>query len=84
VESLMRRVESMMRQQPKSPTVPTPVKPPTIPPPRPPPIPRPGMPGSTAVRPPSKPPGNPEEGGEEELPSPRRVRSLFERYGGLY
>jgi len=84
VESLMRRVESMMRQQPKSPTAPTPVKPPTIPPPRPPPILRPGMPGSTAVRPPSKPPGNPEEGGEEELPSPRRVKSLRERYGGLY
>jgi hypothetical protein len=83
VESLMRRVESMMRQQPKPPTAPTPVKPPTIPPPRPPPIPRPGTPGPTAVRPPPKPPRNPEEGGEEE--PPRRVKRVTpERYGGLY
>jgi polyhydroxyalkanoate synthesis regulator phasin len=69
-------------------TTPTPTRsPPPVPSPTtPPPVIRPRRLGSTAVGPhqPPKPPGNPEEGGEEELPPPRRVRSLRERYGGLY
>jgi hypothetical protein len=83
VESLMRRVEGMMRQQPKPPTTPIPARPPVVPrPPPSPPVVRPRTSGSTAVGLQPKPPGrNPEEGEEE---PPRRVRSLRERYGGLY
>jgi hypothetical protein len=87
VERLMKRVEGMMRQQPKPPTAPIPARPPVVPrPPPSPPVVRPRTPGSTAVSlmKPPKPPGNPEEGEEEELLPPRRVRSLRERYEGLY
>jgi polyhydroxyalkanoate synthesis regulator phasin len=84
VERLMRRVEELRGRQPRVTTAPAPARPPvTLPPPSSPPVVRPRMSGSTAVRPPPKSPGNP-EGGEEELPPPRRVKSLRERYGGLY
>jgi hypothetical protein len=88
VESLMRRVEGMMRQQPKPPTTPIPARPPAVPrPPPPPPVVRPRTSGATAVGPakPPKPPGNPEEGEEEEFLLPRGVKRVTpERYGGLY
>jgi polyhydroxyalkanoate synthesis regulator phasin len=84
VERLMRRVEEIRAKTPTT-TIPParPVRPPAVPPPPPPPVVRPKVSEATAVGP-VKPPGNPEEGEEEELPSPRRVRSLRERYGGLY